>query len=304
MLNTHPSILFFNDLSSFYQNINAKPPLHQYFDVRWIQENLKTVSMQMPPFRANVYLISLTLKGSDSKRIAGASDFRLGDHSMYFTAPHHLQGWSVQPGWEGIYIAFSGDLFADDTHITHLIQTLPMFALDSRATLLLTLSETETILNTFLCLENEAQSLRLDSVALFKAWLQILLLQCRRIYAERGETVQTSATTTQHIALVKHFQALIEANLRLPQYKTIAEFADALAVHPNHLNALCKQMAGKTASELLQERIITEAKILLKSAQISQKEIAYQLGFDTPNYFSAYFKKHTGVSPSAFRAQA
>jgi AraC family transcriptional regulator, transcriptional activator of pobA len=60
-------------------------------------------------------------------------------------------------------------------------------------------------------------------------------------------------------------------------------------------------MTGKTASELLQDRIIAEAKILLKNGQISQKEIAYQLGFDTPNYFSSYFKKHTGVSPSAFK---
>jgi AraC family transcriptional regulator, transcriptional activator of pobA len=301
MLNTHQTIPFFKDIPTFYKEINAKPPLNPLYDVRWIQENLTTVKFEMPPFRANAYIISLTLKGSGTERIAGASDFRLGDHSMYFTAPHHLQGWTVKAGWEGIYVVFSEDLLSDDTAILHLLKNMPLFSLDNRATLLLTPEETERILNLLLSLENEAKTHKKDSVEVFKSWLHVLLLHCRRLNEERGGPLSITPSTSHQITVVKNFQDLIEKNLIDAQYKTVSEFADVLKVHPNHLNALCKQMTGKTASELLQYRIIAEAKILLKNGQISQKEIAYQLGFDTPNYFSSYFKKHTGVSPSAFK---
>jgi AraC family transcriptional regulator, transcriptional activator of pobA len=301
MLNTHQTIPVFKDISTFYKEINARPPLHPLYDVRWIQENLKTVKFEMPPFRANTYIISLTLKGSGTERIAGASDFRVGDHSMYFTAPHHLQGWHVKPGWEGIYVTFSENLLSDDAAILHLLKNMPLFSLDNRATLLLTPEETELILNLFLALENEAKTLRKDSAEVFKAWLHLLLLHCKRLNEERGGPLSISPTMSLQIAVVKNFQDLIEKNLTDAKYKTVAEFADVLSVHPNHLNVLCKQMTGKTAHEILQDRIIAEAKILLKNGQISQKEIAYQLGFDTPNYFSSYFKKHTGVSPSVFK---
>jgi AraC family transcriptional regulator, transcriptional activator of pobA len=301
MVNTHQIIPFFKDITTFYKEINAKPPLNPLYDVRWIQENLKTVKYEMPPFRANAYIISLTLKGSGTERIAGASDFRIGDYSMYFTAPHHLQGWHVKPGWEGIYVTFAEDLLSDDTAILHLLKNLPLFSLDNRGTLLLTPEETERILQLLMSLENEAKTKRADSSEVFKSWLHLLLLHCRRLHDERGTPLSISTTTSQQIGVVKNFQDLIEKNLYDPQYKTVSEFADVLSVHPNHLNALCKQMTGKTAHDILQERIIAEAKMLLKNGQISQKEIAYQLGFDTPNYFSSYFKKHTGVSPSVFK---
>jgi AraC family transcriptional regulator, transcriptional activator of pobA len=301
MVNVNQVIPFFKDIPTFYKEINAKPPLNPLYDVRWIQENLKTVKFEMPPFRANAYIISLTLKGSGTERIAGASDFRIGDHSMYFTAPHHLQGWHVKPGWEGIYVIFSEDLLSDDAAILHLLKSLPLFSLDNRGTLLLTPEETEQILQFLIALKQEAKAQKKDSAEVFKSWLHLLLLHCRRLNDERGTPLSISPSTNHQITMVKNFQDLIEKNLFNPQYKTVSEFADVLGTHPNHLNALCKQMAGKTAHELLQDRIIAEAKMLLKNGQMSQKEIAYQLGFDTPNYFSSYFKKLTGMSPSAFK---
>ncbi|MBV6443283.1 MAG: HTH-type transcriptional activator RhaR [Saprospiraceae bacterium] len=107
------------------------------------------------------------------------------------------------------------------------------------------------------------------------------------------------------VALVRQFQELLEENFRRSanRLKTVQEFADALRVHPNHLSATTKETLGKTAGELLQERLLTEAKSLLLHSGLTVKEIEYQLDFETPNYFSRFFKKHTGRTPGDFRSQ-
>jgi AraC family transcriptional activator of pobA len=86
-------------------------------------------------------------------------------------------------------------------------------------------------------------------------------------------------------------------NLRSP-----AEFAAQLALHVNHLNSAVKHTTGKTTSRLIGERLVAEAKTLLKHTDWNVSEIGYSLGFEDPAHFNNFFKKLTFQSPSAFRA--
>lgn len=90
-----------------------------------------------------------------------------------------------------------------------------------------------------------------------------------------------------------------------PQYalqlKTAQDYATQLSVHVNHLNRAVKTITGKTTTEHLTERIISEAKALLKHTDWSVNEIAYSLGYEYPTYFNNFFKKQTGVTPNSFR---
>jgi AraC family transcriptional regulator, transcriptional activator of pobA len=74
-----------------------------------------------------------------------------------------------------------------------------------------------------------------------------------------------------------------------------------LTVHPNHLNAVVKRITGKTASQIIQEQLIVQAKSLLLTTELSIKEVAYQMGFDEPTHFNAFFKKMTQHTPAVFR---
>lgn len=85
------------------------------------------------------------------------------------------------------------------------------------------------------------------------------------------------------------------------ELKTAQGFADKLAVHVNHLNRAVKQVTGKSTTTHISERIITEAKALLKHTDWTVAEIAYALGFDYPTYFNNFFKKMTGTPPTSFR---
>jgi len=80
------------------------------------------------------------------------------------------------------------------------------------------------------------------------------------------------------------------------------DFAGRLAVHVNHLNKVLKENTGKTTTELINGRILQEAKILLKQTNWNISEIAYSLGFEEVAHFSNFFRKNSAVSPQAFRS--
>jgi AraC-like DNA-binding protein len=82
---------------------------------------------------------------------------------------------------------------------------------------------------------------------------------------------------------------------------TVAMFAAELHLSPRYLSDLLKQETGKTAMDLIQLRLISEAKNLLHKGEHTVAEIAYILGFENPPYFSRLFRKETGMSPKEYK---
>jgi AraC-like DNA-binding protein len=74
-----------------------------------------------------------------------------------------------------------------------------------------------------------------------------------------------------------------------------------LHISPKHLSETIKSETGKSALEHINEMKIEHAKILLLQTEKTINEVAYDLNFDTPNYFSAFFKSNTGLTPTAYR---
>ncbi len=101
--------------------------------------------------------------------------------------------------------------------------------------------------------------------------------------------------------LFRRFEGLIEQH-HLERW-TVADYAGALSVTPTHLNRLTRASTGDTASHLILNRLIREARRNLVYTNLPVSTIAYALGFDDPAYFSRVYAAATGLSPSAFRAQ-
>ncbi|CAL2086018.1 helix-turn-helix domain-containing protein [Tenacibaculum sp. 190524A02b] len=98
--------------------------------------------------------------------------------------------------------------------------------------------------------------------------------------------------------LVNDFkQLLMDYNTK---EQSITFYASKLGVSPNHLNKTVKQFTGKSTKMWMNESLIMGAKVLLKQSNLSIQEIGYTLGFTDPSYFTRFFKKHTGKSPSVF----
>ena len=83
--------------------------------------------------------------------------------------------------------------------------------------------------------------------------------------------------------------------------KKPGDYADELSVHVNHLNAVIQQVTGRSTRTHIADRMISEGKALLHFSDWSVADIAYSLGFEYPNHFNNFFKKHTGGTPLSLR---
>jgi AraC-like DNA-binding protein len=144
--------------------------------------------------------------------------------------------------------------------------------------------------------ENETiNPLGLDMV---KSLMLQLFILVARLNADVAETIAPSYNYT----LLRTFQKLIEKNymdLRLPK-----QYAELLYITPNHLNALCNDVLGVPAGEVIRNRIILEAKRLLINNDMTVLEIANHLNFADNSYFTKFFKKLEGVTPEEFRKKS
>lgn len=77
-------------------------------------------------------------------------------------------------------------------------------------------------------------------------------------------------------------------------------YAKELGITEKRLNQILTEKLNLTAKQIIQQRQITEAKRQLVKSEITIKELAFELGFESFSSFSRFFKKHTGVSPSKF----
>lgn len=128
--------------------------------------------------------------------------------------------------------------------------------------------------------------------------LHLFLLESRRIFDQQDQSPKEELNETPDAAIIK-FKQLIEENY-IAQ-KNVSAYADMLNMNASCLNELTKRTTGITAGELIRKRVIDETKKLLYSSSISGKEIAFQLGFDDPAYFSRFFRKYTGTTLKEFR---
>ena len=124
--------------------------------------------------------------------------------------------------------------------------------------------------------------------------LELFILVDRSCTSKKGKNVPP-----QKLTVLRNFQHLIEKHFRT--IKLPKEYAGLLYITPNHLNALCQDLLGKTAGDLIRDRVLLEAKRLLTNAGISVTQIAYDLNFQDNSYFNRFFKKNEGMTPEEFR---
>ena len=83
--------------------------------------------------------------------------------------------------------------------------------------------------------------------------------------------------------------------------RTPNDFAEALFIHPNHLNFSINKTLNKSTTTCIKDRFLLEAKNKLTYTSLTISEIAYSLGYEHPTYFSNFFKKNTSMSPRQYR---
>ena len=99
--------------------------------------------------------------------------------------------------------------------------------------------------------------------------------------------------------IVYRFKNLVDRHLC--QYHDVSDYARLLNISPKYLNECVKEVLGVTAKAIIAEQLLMRSRHFLKFSDRTVKEISYELGFSSPDYFSYFFKNHTGSSPSSLR---
>lgn len=84
-------------------------------------------------------------------------------------------------------------------------------------------------------------------------------------------------------------------------YLSVNEYANLLCVTPKYFSSSCKRLMGMTAGQIIDDQIMTTAKVLLRDNTKSIKQIAKMLGFANQSHFGTYFNRKAGMSPQMFR---
>lgn len=127
------------------------------------------------------------------------------------------------------------------------------------------------------------------------SYIELVLIEINRSKIEHGDEIWKPDT------LFLNFLEQVRNNFE--NNFPVSYFAKILNTTQAKLNELSKLHTNKTAQNVIYSLVISEAKRLLFYTSFSVKEIAYQLGFNDPFYFSNFFKKHTQKSPLDYRKE-
>ena len=253
--------------------------------------------------RRDYYKISLITKGHGT--------FTLGDRVYKITGPTlifinqvEVKTWTPEGPQDGYYCMFTEHLFEMQRHYRDEILHYPLFQIGANAVIQLTEEQSTYLQQIFRQLMKEhcdSTAYRQEAIVIY---LQLLLLEARRIgipESDNHRSLSTAQLLAERFTETLEKQFPIASEQEQVQLKTAGEFAQLLNVHPNHLNATIKRVTGHTTSEHIRQRILLEAKLLLRHTDWHISAIAWCLGFEEPANFTHFFKSQTGHSPNIFR---
>ena len=236
------------------------------------------------------YLLMWIVAGTGKHTI----DFRtydVGPRQLYFLTPGQVHSWELSADIRGYNLFFEPGYFR--SRFSSRLFSYPFFHSHQHRPLLDMPDPAFETLYDLAFAEYRLPAPQRQEV--FLSYLHIILEKANRTYQQTwpGEA------TPSYDRLRQYEELLEQQFLTVREVKT---YADQLNVTPNHLNHICKKLLGKTASQLLYDRLVIEAKRLLTHTAMSVKEIGYLLHFEDPSYFVRFFRTHAGLTPLEFRA--
>lgn len=250
------------------------------------------------PHKHTFYHLVLFTKGSGTHSI----DFKTFDvlpYQIYFMIPGQVHSWNFEGEADGYVIHFSLAFFQSFLLKNEYLDQFPFFSgITDDAVIQIQPPLQQKVVGLFEEIITESENPGQMGIDLVRA----LMLQVFILLSRINTNDKEKQLPAYNYTLLKTFQKLIEKNfatLKLPR-----DYAELLYITPNHLNAICNDLLGISAGEVIRNRILLEAKRLLINLDLTIAEIGYQLNFSDNSYFTKFFKKYTGLTPEEFRRRA
>ena len=150
--------------------------------------------------------------------------------------------------------------------------------------------------NLFSVLQSEYVGAQPARDMLLQSLISVLLVWVTRQVMVRHESRQLPQRGREYLS---QFNQRVETLFR--EQPSVEQLAHQVGISVAHLNSICRELAGRSALQIIHQRQLLEAKRQLIYTPMTISEVAESLGFADPAYFSRFFRRLTGTSPSAFR---
>ncbi|WP_346985158.1 helix-turn-helix domain-containing protein [Chryseobacterium sp. POE27] len=249
--------------------------------------------------RRSFYKINL-LRGSYNIHFAEET-YKVRKAAIFFANPLSPYNWIPNDGeHSGVYCIFNTDFF----HNFGSLGAYSVFQQDGLKVFELEEEQFFRLDGIFKVIEDTHDSDNEHKYDLIRSKIYELLHFASKLSPQDSNVDRHNKTSTR---IIKAFLDLLEQQFNteiMPHGRILnraSDFAEALSVHPNYLNRILKGNMGSSTKQLIQERFLQEARLLLKHTDLDISEISHRLGFRELTHFSGFFKKHEGISPSMYR---
>jgi AraC family transcriptional regulator, transcriptional activator of pobA len=290
------NIPFYKEINEFLSSINS--------DFRTTNPNFFCLKLNpssgtnnyKAPFRKGFYYLGLVTNAGNTKITYDSTNVTNLNSFLVFQSPNLLYSFMRDNSANGYLIYFKKDLFAFFKPNFN----LEFLFFDILHTNFFKLNQEKfktfepDFKDVFTAYKNSTDNHNIAAIKL------LALLYQLKEFTKKFNQVEESFKAPQHLVLQKFIQLINNFYL---EKRTVDEYADLLAITPNHLSQAVKLASGKNALSFINERIITEAKSMIQFSNLDIAEIAYQLHFSDASNFGKFFKKLTNVTPVEYRKQ-
>lgn len=295
-------ILLIKDLAAFERIVNRDP---RPYDINMmvmpgtLEDKHRNVDPEkgIPALRRVFNLIYLLKSGEHDVQI-GAEERWLKPNDLVIVPEntvyasryiHQCTGYCIHFRTEFIQPLLQGALASD----------FPYFDLESEHIINVSEEESDLLAQAFrdIIAEHERFSHEKDHV--LRNLIHILLLRMREIHRPHAKRLKEGASRAME--LTNRFKHLVEKNFI--EQRQVNWYAGRLGITPKHLGDVVKETIARTPRQVIADVLLLEAKVLLRSTDLSISQVAQQLQFDDQAHFAHFIKQRVGMSPTELRAK-
>ncbi len=248
----------------------------------------------------NNYFSLILVKGGNGKVKADFTEYDFAENSLFAFSPYQPYMLTMDKPVKGIAIHFHSDFFCIHKHHKEIARNGVLYD-NVYQPPFVKVDESSAATFEILCeqIKTEMQNPAPAQYELLVSYLKIFLITASRLKMQQHIQAAADTKDNKEPFILQKLKDAIEENFKTKH--SPAEYAELLYITPKALAKITKSHFNKTLSNLINERIIIEAKRELYLTNKTVKEIAYELGYEDEYYFSRFFKVNAEVSPQMYR---
>jgi AraC-like DNA-binding protein len=252
--------------------------------------------MLTSPHRTGFYHILWIQKGP-TEHMVDFNAVPLKENSLLFLDKDIVHSYNNQP-FEGKSILFTEAFFCTSPFDMQFLKNSLAFNNPYSISTISLTTDLTSVFNALITLMEKEVSGQNDAITtnILKNYLHSFILNAERELVKQGGHIRIKGADNECVVLLKD---LLEKNFRVQ--KQVKFYASGLSITEKRLNAAAFKVLGKTVKQVINDRVMLEAKRLLAHTNDTIKNIGYTLGFEEPTYFIKYFKNHYDGTPADFR---